>query len=140
MKRPINSNPNSGNRFQSYQKGGGFSASGAPVGTGYQPPVFYAESQTRTIEDTTKNFYQADETAGNVLNQLTSQRHQILGAHDNVSRMRETTDKAKKEMEELRQKYRQKKQRLYMWIALLGVIDTLLFLRILQCHGNFYCF
>jgi hypothetical protein len=147
MKRPTisqnNSNPSSAlggmSTFNSYQKGGTQAAT--PSGNaGYQPPVFYASSQTDVLRDTTKTFYQADETAGKVLDQLTMQRQQITGAHDNVWIMRQTTEKAKRELEELRQKYRQKKHRLYMWIAILSIADILLFFRILQCHGNFYCF
>lgn len=136
MKRPNTSNPPSAgstNKFNSYQQGS------TSVVSGYQPPIFYASDQTKVLEDTTKTFYQTDETAGHVLNQLTAQRHQILGAHDNVWEMRQTTEKAKRELEDLRQKYRQKKQRLYMWIAVLALTDTLLFFRILQCHGNFFC-
>lgn len=107
---------------------------------GYQPPVFYASDQTDVLRDTTKTFYQADETAGRVLDQLTLQRQQISGAHDNVWHLRQTAEKAKRELEELRQKYRQKKQRLYMWIAILAATDFLLLIRIIHCHGNFYCF
>ena len=123
MKRPTSS----ANTYNSYQHG-------------YQPPVFYAADQTKTLEDTTKTFYQADETAGHVLNSLQAQRQQISHAHTNANGMRETTDAAKRELEELRRKYREKKQRLYMWIAGLAFVDMMLFFRILQCHGNFYCF
>lgn len=136
MKRLNTSNPSSSgtNTFNSYQRGS------TTVTPGYQPPVFYASDQTNVLEDATKTYYQADETAGHVLNQLTTQRQQIMGAHDNVWQMRQTTEQAKRELEGLRHKYQQKKQRLYMWIAILAITDTLLFFRILQCHGNFYCF
>ena len=140
MKRPSTSNPSSGsggsaNNYNSYQQGGASATT-----TGYQPPVFYAADQTKTLEDTTKTYYQADETAAHVLNQMTAQRQQILGAHDNVFEMRNTAAQAKRELEELRQKYRQKKLRLYLWIAGLSIVDLLLFIRMVQCHGNFYCF
>ena len=114
----------------SYQHGG--------VG-GYRPPIHYAADQTKVMEDTTQAYYQADETAARVLNQRTAQRQQIEGANNSVWGMREATEKAKREMTELHKKYREKKQRLYITIALLGLTDLLLFLRILQCHGNFYC-
>ena len=127
MKRPT-SNPNTGeNRYPSYQQGS------------YQPPVHYAADQTKKLEDTTKTFYQADETAGHVLGHMTAQRHQIEGAHGNVWEMRQATDKAKREIEELHAKYRAKKQRLYVMIAGLSLVDMLLFFRILQCKGNFFC-
>jgi hypothetical protein len=149
MKRPsaassLSIPPSSGgsgtgtSNLNSYQHGTTASGLGSMM-SGYQPPIFYAADQTRVLEDTTKAFYQADESANQVLSQLSGQRQQIVGAHDNVYRMRDATDKAKREMEELRSKYRQKKQKLYMWIAGLAFVDILLFLRMLQCHGNFYC-
>ena len=108
-------------------------------GGSYQPPVHYAADQTKTLEDTTKAYYQADETAANVLQKMTNQRQQIEGAHNNVWEMRQATEKAKRELMELQQKYRLKKQRLYVTIFLLGLTDLLLFFRIVQCHGNFFC-
>jgi hypothetical protein len=136
MKRPSTSNPSSGNKGQSSSSYPSYQHQGSG---GYQPPVFYAEDQTKTLQDTTKTFYQADETAGHVLDQMQAQRQQIAGASDNVWQMRAATEQARREMEELRQKYRRKKQRLYLWIGALAITDFLLFLRILQCHGNFYC-
>lgn len=144
MKRPsmASSNPNSNNNpptgnviYNSYQKGGVVSSNAS----GYQPPVFYASDQTAILNDTTKTFYQTDEVAGRVLDQLTSQRQQILHAGDDVFQMQNTAQIAKKELETLRMKYRRKKQQLYMWIAVLSITDLLLFLRMIQCHGNFYC-
>jgi hypothetical protein len=124
MKRP---NMSSGGTFtSSYQQGG------------YRPPIHYAADQTKTLEDSSKAYYQADETAARVLSQMTAQRQQIEGANNSVWGMREATKKAKREMTELHRKYREKKQRLYVTIALLGMADLLLFLRILQCHGNFF--
>lgn len=132
MKRP-GSNPSTGNSrpFPSYQSAG--------TTPGYQPPVHYAADQTAVLEDTAKTYYQADETAGNVLAKMTAQRQQLTSAADNVWEMRHATDTAKRELQELQQKYRQKKQRLYMMIAGLAITDLLLFFRILQCRGNFFC-
>ena len=121
------SSGNTFNNSSSYQHGG------------YRPPIHYAADQTKVMEDTTQAYYQADETAARVLSQMTAQRQQIEGANNSVWGMREATEKAKREMSELHRKYREKKQRLYITIALLGLTDLLLFLRILQCHGNFYC-
>ena len=125
-----NSNPFSSNAASSsYQHGGGT----------YRPPIHYAADQTKVMQDTTQAYYQADETAARVLHQMTAQRQQIEGANNSVWGMREATEKAKREMTELHKKYREKKQRLYITIALLGLTDLLLLVRILQCHGNFYC-
>lgn len=151
-------------RYPSYQSGGMFhqqggggagssavatnaappSSSGGGLGAptlfgGYQPPVHYASDQTKTLEDTTKTLYQTDETAGSVLQKMTAQRQQIGSASDNVWEMRQATEAAKREILALQQKYRQKKRNLYALIALLSVTDLLLFFRILQCKGNFFC-
>ena len=77
----------------------------------YQPPVHYAADQTKTVEDTTKIFHQTDETAGRVMDQMIAQRQQITGAHDKVWHMREKTEQAKRELQDLQYKYRQKKRR-----------------------------
>jgi hypothetical protein len=123
------SNTSSGlnNRFQSYQQGT------------YQPPATYAEQQTEIITDTVKTQYQAEGTANAVLTRMTEQRHQLTEAHENVWHMREATDKAKRELQELNNKYRAKKLRLYVYIAALGFTDLILFLRIVQCRGGFFC-
>ena len=125
MKRPSTGSGNA-SQFNSYQHG-------------YQPPVFYAEHQTQTLEDTTKTYHQAEETSGHVLNQLQIQRNQLLNTHENVDNIKQISEIAKRELEELKRKYREKKQRLYLWIAILSITDALLFFRIIQCHGNFYC-
>ena len=105
----------------------------------YQQGVYYAAEQTKNLEDTTRTYHQTDDTANQVLHQMTTQRQQIEGGHENVVQMRAATEQAKRELQALEQKYRQKKIRLYMWIAGLSLIDFLLFLRIIQCRGNFYC-
>lgn len=123
------SNPNSADmKVRSYQQGGT-----------YQPPVHYAADQTATLEDTTAAYYQADETAQAVLQNMMAQKGQLHSAHDNVWEMRQATEKAKRELQDLHAKYRRKKQRLYAMIAALALTDFLLFFRILQCHGNFFC-
>ena len=119
----------SGNAFNSsYQHGG------------YRPPVHYAADQTKVMENTSQAYYQADETAARVLNQMTAQRQQIEAANNSVWGMREATEKAKREMTELQRRYRAKKRRLHITIALLGLADLLCFIRILQCRGHgFFC-
>ena len=46
--------------------------------------MHFAADQTNTLQDTTKAYYQADETAQNILNQMEQQRQQIVGGHNNV--------------------------------------------------------
>ena len=76
MKRA--SNNNIAKTYGSYQQGG-VGGGGVTGGGSYQPPVHYAKDQTKSLEDTTKTFYQTDETATRVLNQMTAQRQQIGG-------------------------------------------------------------
>lgn len=134
MKRP-SSNPSSGNGnpgssskpwFSSYQ-------------SGYQPPVHYANDQTETLKDTARTYYQADDTAGTVLQKMSQQRSQLQSAHGSVHEMRLATAAAKRQIEELQRKNRQKKQRLYVMIAAVGLADLLLLFRMIQCRGSFFC-
>ena len=129
-----NSNTKQNFSYGSYQQSGGGSAGGS-----YQPPVHYARDQTKTLEDTTSTFYQADNTATAVLNQMTAQRQQISGAHENVYEMRQAMERAKQEMVALQNKYRDRKRKLYVTIFLLGMTDFLLLVRLFQCHGSFFC-
>ena len=115
------------NRFQSYQQGS------------YQPPATYADKQTEVLTDTVKTQYQAEGTANDVLTRMTEQRHQLTEAHENVWQMRHATEKAKRELQDLNKKYQAKKLRLYVTIAALGLTDLILFLRIVQCRGGFFC-
>ena len=124
---PQSNNSGLNNRFQSYQQGS------------YQPPAMYADTQTGVLEDTVKTQYQAEGTANDVLTRMTEQRHQLTEAHDNVFQMRHATEKAKQELQDLNKKYQAKKLRLYVMIAALGITDLLLFLRLAQCRGGFFC-
>jgi hypothetical protein len=134
--RPSHAAPGAGSANAAPPQGG----LGAPtLFGGYQPPVHYASDQTKTLEDATKTLYQTDETAGSVLQKMTAQRQQIGSASDNVWEMRQATEAARREILALQQKYRQKKRNLYALIALLSVTDLLLFFRIVQCKGNFFC-
>jgi len=117
------------NRFNSYQQSGS-----------YVPPGnTFAEQQTNVLSDTVKTQYQAENTANAVLSQLHGQRHQLQGANDDVWDMRQATEQTKRELRDLQSKYRKKKMRLYMWIAILTSIDILLFWRLLRCRGSFFC-
>ena len=130
--RPSSGNTSSGlnNRFNSYQQGGG----------SYVPPgMTYADQQTNVLEDTVKTHYQAEGTASNVLTQMHAQRHQLKGAHDDVWEMRKAAEQARRELESLIAKNRKKKARLYAIIAALVMTDLLLFFRIAQCRGSFFC-
>lgn len=142
MSTPKNNGSSSGglnNRFSSYQQGGGGVGGGGGGGGSYQPPATFADQQTDTLTDTVKTQYQAEGTANAVLTRMTEQRHQLSGAHDNVSEMRTATEKARLELQQLHSKYREKKFRLYVTIAALGLTDLLLFFRIVQCRGGFFC-
>ena len=148
MKRPsIGTNNNNNNNnippvsgnvlFNSYQKGN--PSHSTTTAGGYQPPIFYAKDQTTILEDATRTYYETDETANKVLNTLLSQRQQLQNTDATIHNMHSTTQQVSKEIELLRKKYKQKKQQLYMYIAALSIVDILLFLRMIQCHGNFYC-
>lgn len=118
--------------FNSYQK--------QTTSSNYEPPVYYAANQTSVLQDTTKVYYQTEDNANNVLTTMTQQRQQVVNANESVWNMRSSTEQVKRELNELHMKYIMKKRRLYIYIIVLSVIDLLLFIRILQCHGNFYCF
>lgn len=128
---------NLNNRYNSYQHGGGGSANSSG---GYVPPGrTYAEQQTNTIQDSVQTQYQAEEKAATVLSQMHTQRHQLHGAHDDVWKMREATEKAKREIADLNAKMQRKRRKLYAIIAALSIVDFLLFFRIVKCGGGFFC-
>ena len=113
------------NRFNSYQQ----SYAGARL----------AEEQTQTLQNTVSIQYQAEETANAVLNQLHAQRQQIQHANDDVWETRQMTEETKRALGALQAKYREKKNKLRMMIALLGLLDLLMFYRLLRCRGSFFC-
>jgi hypothetical protein len=113
------------NRFVSYQQ----SYSGKAL----------AEEQTNTLRDTISTHYQAAETANAVLNQLHGQRQQLQGANDDVWQTRQLTEETKRELRALSAKYREKKNKLKAIIVLIGILDFLIFLRLLRCRGSFFC-
>eukprot|EP00560_Eucampia_antarctica_P003186 CAMPEP_0197836492 /NCGR_PEP_ID=MMETSP1437-20131217/29168_1 /TAXON_ID=49252 ORGANISM="Eucampia antarctica, Strain CCMP1452" /NCGR_SAMPLE_ID=MMETSP1437 /ASSEMBLY_ACC=CAM_ASM_001096 /LENGTH=135 /DNA_ID=CAMNT_0043442707 /DNA_START=185 /DNA_END=592 /DNA_ORIENTATION=+ len=121
------------NRHQGgYQSGAG----------SYQPPRVagdYAEQQTGVVEDTMRTHYQTEGTAATVLSQMTTQRNQLEGAHNDVHNMKETTEKAKNELINLIAKVRAKKRKLQLIVAALSAIDLFLFFRIAVCGGSFFC-
>jgi len=113
------------NRFNSYQQ----SYAGKTV----------AEEQTNNLQDTVATQYQAEETANAVLNQLHGQRQQIQGANDDVWETRQFTEETKRELVALQAKYREKKNKLRVIIVMLGLLDFLMFFRLLRCRGSFFC-
>mmetsp|Transcript_6283 Transcript_6283/g.9507 ORF Transcript_6283/g.9507 Transcript_6283/m.9507 type:complete len:132 (-) Transcript_6283:56-451(-) len=128
-KKAPNSADGLNNRFNSYQQQGS-----------YVPPgMSYAEQQNTTISDTVKTQYQAESTANAVLNQLHAQRGQLQGANEDVWDMRQATEQTKRELRDLQSKYRAKKNKLYVIIGMLSVVDAVLFFRLLQCRGGFFC-
>ena len=125
-------NANSGNSSGSYQHDN----------SNYQPPQLkgaYAEQQTQVVEDTMRTHVQAETTANTVLATLHAQRQQLQNANDDTWQMRTNVVNAQRELKELQQKAWKKKQRLYAIIAMLGFVDVMLFLRIVQCGGSFCC-
>ena len=63
----------------------------------------------------------------------------MKGAHGNVWEMRQAAEKAKKDISSLIQKARKKKLKLQFIAAGLAAIDFILFMRLLQCGGSFFC-
>ncbi|KAL3823746.1 hypothetical protein ACHAXA_004839 [Cyclostephanos tholiformis] len=134
------SNANSGNSNGSYQRGP--ESSGTSSHFNYQPPQLtgaYAEQQTQIVEDAMRTHVQAETTANTVMATLHAQRQQLQNANDDTWQMRTNVASAQQELRELQQKAFHKKQRLYIVIGILGLVDTMLFLRIVQCGGSFFC-
>lgn len=133
---------NSGNSNGSYQRGPESAAGGGSSHFSYQPPQLtgaYAEQQTQVVEDAMRTHVQAETTANTVLATLHAQRQQLQNANDDTWQMRTNVANAQREIRELQQKAFQKKQRLYIVIGILGLVDTMLFFRIVQCGGSFFC-
>jgi hypothetical protein len=134
------SNANSGNSNGSYQRGP--ESAGASSHFNYHPPQLtgaYADQQTQVVEDAMRTHVQAETTANTVMATLHAQRQQLQNANDDTWQMRTNVANAQRELKELQQKAFQKKQRLYIVIGVLGLVDTILFLRIVQCGGGFFC-
>mmetsp|Transcript_22167 Transcript_22167/g.53707 ORF Transcript_22167/g.53707 Transcript_22167/m.53707 type:complete len:166 (+) Transcript_22167:273-770(+) len=136
-----NNSTNSGNSNGSYQRGEGGSY-------GYQPPhqqpqmttgTTYAEGQTRIVEDAMRTHVQAETSANTVLATLEAQRQQLQNANDDTWQMRQNVATAQRELKELQTKAFKKKQKLYAVIGMLSFVDVMLFLRIVQCGGSFFC-
>lgn len=128
----------------SYQRSGGNDSSGNNNNNnyGYQPPQVtgtYAEQQTQVVEDTMRTHVEAETQANNVLAMMHGQRQQLQNANDDTWAMRTNVANAQRELKELQIKSWKKKQRLYMIIGMLGFVDTVLFFRIVQCGGSFFC-
>lgn len=110
----------------------------------YQPPQLtttgkYTEQQTNIVEDTMRTHVAAETTANTVLATLHAQRQQLQNANDDTWQMRTNVAAAQRELRELQKKAWQKKQRLYIIIGILGFVDVILFFRIVQCGGSFFC-
>ena len=131
------SNANSGN-----SNGSGSYQRDASSNFNYHPPQLtgaYADQQTQVVEDAMRTHVQAETTANTVMATLHAQRQQLQNANDDTWAMRTNVANAQRELKELQQKAFQKKQRLYIVIGMLGLVDTMLFLRIVQCGGSFFC-
>ena len=82
---------------------------------------------------------QAATTAKNVMALMVSQKQQLENANEDTWAMRTNVASAQRELKDLQQKAWKKKQRLYIIIGLLGAVDLVLFFRIVQCGGSFFC-
>jgi len=82
---------------------------------------------------------QAETTATTILDTMVQQKQQLQNANDDTWAMRTNVANAQRELKELQQKAWKKKQRLYVIIGLLGTVDLVLFFRIVQCGGSFFC-
>ena len=136
-------NSNSGNSNGSYQHSHGGGEAGGSYN--YQPPQLqqqgatYADQQTHVIEDAMRTHIAAETNANSVADALRAQRQQLENANENTWQMRTNVANAQRELKELQAKAWKKKQRLYMIIGMLGAVDLMLFLRIVQCGGSFFC-
>ncbi|KAL9180223.1 hypothetical protein ACHAXT_008193 [Thalassiosira profunda] len=118
------------------------SGNGSYQHSSYQAPQMqgtYSEQQTGVVEDAVRTHIQAETTANNVLETMQAQRQQLQNANEDTWNMRTNVANAQRELRELQQKAWKKKQRLYAIIGMLGAVDLLLFLRIVQCGGSFFC-
>ena len=82
---------------------------------------------------------QAETTANTVLATLHGQRQQLQNANDDTWQMRTNVALAQRELKDLQHKAWLKKRRLYGVIGVLGFVDLMLFVRIVQCGGSFFC-
>ncbi|KAL3764699.1 hypothetical protein ACHAWU_001529 [Discostella pseudostelligera] len=110
--------------------------------TGYRPPqlgLTYAEQQSHILDDTMRTHVHAESTANTLLATLHSQRQQLQNANEDTRQMRSNVAEASRELKELQRKVMARKRKLYIMIGMLALADTMLFLRIVQCGGSFFC-
>jgi hypothetical protein len=108
----------------------------------------FARSTTRSSNHPTPSYesyqnppvikatHQANNQAASVLNALSSQREQLLGARENARDTVETTKLAKVQLDEIRDKTRARIRRLYCIIGILAAVDIFLLQRMWQCGGS----
>mmetsp|Transcript_12820 Transcript_12820/g.27650 ORF Transcript_12820/g.27650 Transcript_12820/m.27650 type:complete len:161 (-) Transcript_12820:179-661(-) len=134
---------NSGNSNGSYQRNEQSGTYQHQQGTTYQPPQLtggtYAEQQTNVVEDAVRTQIEAETTATKISDQFGRQKQQLQNANDDTWAMRQNVADAQRELKELQQKARMKKNRLYVIIGMLSTVDLMLFFRIVQCGGSFFC-
>jgi hypothetical protein len=114
---------------------------GMGYNTDYQPPqqLSYAEQQSQMVEDSMFAYMRAENSANAVLMTLQSQRQQLQKANDDTWTIRMNAIKAQQQLKELQQKAWRKKKCLYLIIAVLVCVDTMLFMRLVHCGGSFIC-
>jgi len=84
--------------------------------------------------------YEANNQATGVLNVMSTQRGQLLGARDSARVTVETTKLAKTQLNEIRSKARWRIRKLYCIIGILAAIDVYLLHRMWICGGSFFCY
>jgi hypothetical protein len=116
---------------------------GTGYNTNYQPPppqqLSYAEQQSQMVEESMFAYMRAENSANAVLMTLQSQRQQLQKANDDTWTIRMNAIKAQQQLKELQQKAWRKKKCLYLIIAVLVCVDTMLFMRLVHCGGSFIC-
>lgn len=134
--------PNRRNNAGSGNSGASSYQRGEPSNA-YLPPQLaggtYAEHQTGVVEDAVRTQIEAEATANGVMAALGGQRQQLQNANDDTWAMRQNVAQAQAELKELQRKARLKKHRLYVIIGVLSTVDLVLFFRIVQCGGSFFC-
>ncbi|KAL7441576.1 hypothetical protein ACHAXH_010009 [Discostella pseudostelligera] len=121
---------------------GGGSGDSYQNDVGYRPPQLgqtYAEQQSHILDDTMRTHVHAESTANTLLATLHSQRQQLQNANEDTRQMRSNVAEASRELKELQRKVMARKRKLYIMIGMLALVDTMLFLRIVQCGGSFFC-
>ncbi|KAL3808187.1 hypothetical protein ACHAXA_009542 [Cyclostephanos tholiformis] len=122
-----------------FDKSNKFDEEGGFVNDYHPPQLSYYERQSKVVEESMRTYMRAENTASNVILTLQMQRQKLQKANDDTWKIRSNAIKAQQQLKELQQKAWKKKQCLYAIIAMLAFVDYVLFVRIIQCGGSFFC-